>query len=113
VSCTITAERIITNGQGRVVGGYIEATNTIDTGIIGSREGRSTEVRVTSDAPDAVIRVRRAVEPGLLLSIGGTSLQTRDEIAGASFWNVNGTITALPTSADVSAAEARRAEPAA
>ena len=113
VGCTITAERITTGSQGRVVGGYIEATNSIDTGMFGSREGRSTEARVTSTAPDAVIRVRRAVEPGLLLSVGGASLQIRDELSGASFWNVHGTVTALAAGVDLGQVEVRRAEAAA
>ncbi len=113
VSCSIAAASITTNSQGRVVGGYIEAVTTIDTGTFGSKEGRSTEVCVTSEEPDAVIRARRAVEPGLLLSVGGRSLPIRDEISSASFWNVNGVVVTLPAGADLAAAEARRAEEAA
>ena len=113
VSCSIAAASITTNSQGRIVGGYIEAVSTIDTGTFGSKEGRSTEVCVTSEEPDAVIRARRAVEPGLLVSVSGQSLPIRDEMSSASFWNVNGTVTMLPAGADLAAAEARRTEVAA
>jgi len=113
VSCSVTAERVTTGAQGRIVGGYVEAISSIDTGTVGSREGRPTEARVTSDAPDAVIRIRRVAEPGILLSVGGTAVRIRDEIAGASFWSAHGTLMSLPSNADVAAAEARRSEPAA
>lgn len=109
VNCTITADRVHTSSQGRIVGGVITAHLDVDTGTLGSRDGKATEVHVTSQEPEAVIRARRAAQPGVVIVIGGARKQIQDEIDGASFWEVSGSVLALKAMADLAAAEAARA----
>ena len=111
VNCTISAEQVSTSSQGRIIGGLIVAHTDVDAGTLGSREGNVTEVRVTSQEPEAVIRARRTVHPGLVVLIGEAHKRIEDEIDGASFWNVGGTVVGLKPTADIAAAEAARAEP--
>jgi len=108
VNCRITADSVRTGSQGRIVGGSIEVRTGVDTGIMGSREGTVTEVHVTSDEPEATIRVMRTVQPGLVVQIGTACRRIQDQVDGASFWNVNGQIIGLRSTADLKSVEELR-----
>lgn len=109
VNSTITADRVSTAAQGRIVGGVITVRLGVDTGTIGSREGKLTDIRVMSDEADAVVRARRAVHPGVVVTIGELHRTLTDQLDGASFWNVGDAILSLAPSADIATAEAARA----
>lgn len=107
VNCTLTAERVQTSAKGRIVGGEVTARVEIDSGMLGSREGRTTHLCVTSDGPAAVIRGRRGVYSGVVVQVGTARRVITDETEPCSFWNAGGAIVSLR--ADIDAREAAAA----
>lgn len=111
VNCRLTAERIHTGPAGRIVGGSTVATEEIDAGSLGSTKGNLTEVQVTSRSASAVIRARKSVHPGVKLQLGFAHRKIEDEVAGASFWDLNGSILSLKPSAEETDANREREAP--
>ena len=73
MGCTVQARRVETQPQGRIVGGVIKASEGIDTGMLGSKEGVTTEIHVVASRSDVkpgvkpVVRAHGGVCPGVRL----------------------------------------------
>ncbi len=101
VNCHVAAQRVITAPAGRIVGGTVVADDEIDAGILGSLKATQTHltVKAASSAP-GVIRARRAAYAGVTVHICPTFLAILNDLPGASFWDVDGTIVKLGPAAD-------------
>lgn len=111
VNCTITAERVTTGSQGRIVGGSITAHSEIDTGSLGARQGAATYITVTESDPGIAARARRATYPGVVIQIGHARRTITQELPAASFWEAGNTVIALRVTADETAVAAARSAP--
>ena len=100
VNCTIDAERVSMPTNGRVVGGSLNVRVEVDVGTLGSVKAVPTLVVVVSTASAAVVRARQAVHAGVSVLIGAASREIEDDMPGASFWNVIGSIVSLRPAAD-------------
>ena len=69
-------------------------------GTLGSVKAVPTLVVVVSTASAAVVRARQAVHAGVSVLIGAASREIEDDMPGASFWNVIGSIVSLRPAAD-------------
>ena len=111
VNCQIRAQRVVTDPKGRIVGGTVSAVHEVDTGTLGSLEEVTTQISVQGDG-SGVIRARRMAYPGVNVHVEHAVLQLAEEVPGASFWDVAGTIVKLSASADAQEPEKLRAESA-
>ena len=107
VNCTLTATRVTTSSNGRIVGGEVTASTEISSGSLGSQHGVPTRLCVpaaTEDGP-AVIRGGKAVHDGVEIHVGNATLAIDEELAGASFWQLSGKVARLDSHADAAALE--------
>lgn len=111
VNCTITAERVTTGSQGRIVGGSVSARTEIDTGSLGARQGVSTHIAITDNEPGVAARARRATYPGVVIQIGRATRAIAQELPAASFWEAGSSVIALRVTADETAVAAARSAP--
>jgi hypothetical protein len=97
VACTVSAAKVQTPANGRIVGGEVTAREEISAGSLGSMQGVVTHLTAlegTEKVPP-VVRAAKQVHAGIEVTIGHRTLKLRDDGAGASFWNVKGEISWL------------------
>lgn len=101
VGCTVFADKVLTSPSGRIVGGDITARDEISTAVLGSTQEVPTLVTIlrTAEHQEPVIRATRAVYAGTTITLGKGILRVSDDLAGSSFWEVDGEICRLGSAA--------------
>jgi uncharacterized protein (DUF342 family) len=101
VGCTVFADKVLTSPSGRIVGGDITARDEISTSVLGSAQEVPTLVTILRSAEhqEPVIRATRAIYAGTTITLGKGILRVTDDLAGSSFWEVDGEISRLSSAA--------------
>lgn len=101
VGCTVFADAVQTSPSGRIVGGDITARQEISTAVLGSMQEVPTHVTIlrSTEHQEPVIRATRAVHAGTTITLGKGILRVSDDLPGSSFWEVEGQVTRLGSTA--------------
>jgi len=93
----VTARKVQTSQNGRIVGGEVIAREAVTAGVLGSPQAVPTQVSVVENTEKnpAVVRVNRTVHAGTTVRLGHCSLKVADDIGGSSFWIHEGDISRL------------------
>jgi len=101
VGCTVFADKVQTSPSGRIVGGDITAREEISTAVVGSLQEVPTLLTILRSAEheEPVIRATRAVHAGTIITLGKGILRVSDDLPGSSFWEVDGEVSRLGSTA--------------